>query len=47
MVGLLLLLLCIIVEGGSDSGTILRVLRNMEADIVQFFEGWEDFLALG
>ena len=40
------LFLSVIVESSSDGSTILRVLRNMEADIVQLLEGREDLFAL-
>ena len=42
-----LFFLVIIVEGSSDSSTILGILRNMETDVVQLLQSGEDFLALG
>ena len=36
-----------IVEGGADGSTVLGMLGNVEAYVVEFLQGGEHFLALG
>ena len=36
-----------IVEGCANGGAILRILGDMETDVVELLKGREDFLALG
>ena len=36
-----------VVEGCADSGAVLRVLGNMEADVIEFLQCREHLLALG
>ena len=42
-----LFLFVVIVECGTYSGTVLRILRNVEADVVELLQGRENLLALG
>jgi len=36
-----------VVEGGTNGGAVLGMLGNVEADVVEFLQGGEHFLALG
>ena len=45
-VGLLFLLPPLVVEGGTDGGTELRVFRDSESHAVELLHGWEHLAAL-